>query len=144
MEKKMLATIKNYLMLAALLLVIAGVLYIQSLRIEVTTLRLDVATYEQAAETNRKAMDLADKSCSLTKDAIRQHYEAEVRFLTSQKATGDAINALPTLTLKESNNEAPTKPQGFADDDRLSPSTMQLLDRAYCDGDKDGCTGSTK
>lgn len=140
----MLATIKSYLLLAALLLAIGGVLYIQSLRIENATLRLDVATYGQAAEKSREAMDLADKSCSVTQNAIRQHYEAQMLLLKGQKATGDAINALPTLTLKENADEAPTKPQSFADDDRLSPSTMQLLDNAYCDGDKDGCTGSTK
>lgn len=140
----MLATLKSYLMLAALLLVIGGVLYIQSLRIEVTTLRLDMATYEQAAETNRKAMELADKSCSVTQDAIRQHYEAAMLLLNAQKATGDAINALPTLTLKEKANAAPTKPQGFADDDRLSPDTMRLLDNAYCDGDKDSCANTAE
>ena len=140
----MLTAIKSYLLLAALLLTIGGVLYIQSLRIENATLRLDVTTYGQAAEASRKAMELADKSCFATQDAIRQHYEAQIRLVTAQKATGDAINALSNLTLKESANEAPTKPQSFADDNRLSPRTMELLDNAYCDGDKDGCASPTK
>lgn len=140
----MLATLKSYLLLAALILAIGGVLYIQSLHIENATLRLDVATYGQAAEANRKAMDLAEKSCLASQSAIRQHYEAQMHLLTAQKATGDAINTLSTLTLKENADEASTKPQSFADDSRLSPRTMQLLDRAYCDGDEDGCTDSTK
>ncbi|UAV89686.1 hypothetical protein [Pseudomonas phage COT4] len=105
---------------------------------------LEVQTYKTAAQVNQKAKEDADASCLITVDSLNAHYKAQEALGYSQKDTGDAILALPTLTIKEKANAAPTKPQSFADDDRLSPDTMRLLDQAYCYGDKDGCATPAK
>uniref|UniRef100_A0AAU6VZG4 I-spanin n=2 Tax=unclassified bacterial viruses TaxID=12333 RepID=A0AAU6VZG4_9VIRU len=104
----------------------------------------EVGTYKIAAETNLKAKEDADKSCLVTVESLNGYYKQQVELGSSQKTTGDAILSLPTLTIKEKANAAPTKPQSFADDDRLSPDVMRLLDTAYCYGDKDSCATSTK
>jgi hypothetical protein len=105
---------------------------------------LEVQTYKTAAETNQKAKEDADASCLITVDSLNAYYKAHEALGHAQKDTGDSILSLPTLTIKEKANAAPTKPQSFADDDRLSPDTMRLLDQAYCYGDKDGCATPAK
>lgn len=105
---------------------------------------LEVVTYKTAAETNLKAKEDADASCLITVDSLNKYYTNQNALEDSQKDTGDSILALPTLTIKEKANAAPTKPQSFSDDDRLSPDTMRLLDAAYCYGDKDGCATPSK
>lgn len=107
-------------------------------------MELEVATYKTAAETNLKAKEDAEASCLITVDTLNKYYTKQNALEDSQKDTGDSILALPTLTIKEKANAAPTKPQSFADDDRLSPDTMRLLDAAYCYGDKDGCATPAK
>lgn len=107
-------------------------------------MELEVHTYRTAAETNLKAKEDAEASCLITVDTLNKYYSEQKALEDSQKDTGDSINALPTLTIKEKANAAPTKPQSFADDDRLSPDTMRLLDQAYCYGDKDGCATPAK
>lgn len=107
-------------------------------------MELEVATYKTAAETNLKAKEDADASCLITVDSLNKYYTKQNALEDSQKDTGDSILALPTMTIKEKANAAPTKPQSFADDDRLSPDTMRLLDAAYCYGDKDGCATPAK
>ena len=140
----MLTTIKTYLMVALFVLLLGSGVYINKLQGDITGLYSEVATYKVAAESNLKAKEQADASCLISVEALSEHYRTENALVTAQQATGDAINALPTLTLKETAHAAPTKPQGFSDDDRLSPDLMQLLDNAYCDGDKDSCTSPTK
>lgn len=105
---------------------------------------LEVSAYKEAADANLQAKKDADASCLITVDSLNSYYKAQKALDTSQKDTGDAILSLPTLTIKEKANAAPTKPQSFADDDRLSPDTMRLLDQAYCYGDKDGCATPAK
>jgi hypothetical protein len=136
--------IKTYLtaILVSFLLITGGYAYYAYT--EIQHLSLEVTTYKIASEDNLKAKEQSDASCLITVESLTEHYRTQAALTSSQKATGDAINALPTLTLRESSNAAPTKPQGFSDDDRLSPSTMQLLDNAYCDGDKDHCASPTK
>jgi len=140
----MLSQIKAYLavILATLLLTVCGYAYYTHK--ENVQLSLDVATYRKASEDNLAAKEASDASCLITVDALASHYREQSKLEASQKATGDAVLALPTLTIKEKANAAPTKPQGFADDDRLSPDLMRLLDNAYCDGDKDHCASPTK
>lgn len=104
----------------------------------------EVTVYKSAAEINLKAKEDADKSCIVTVDSLNGYYKEQEKLGSSQQATGDAILTLPTLTIKEKANAAPTKPQSFADDDRLSPDVMRLLDDAYCYGNKDGCATPAK
>lgn len=102
-------------------------------------LALDVMTYKAAAEVSLKAKEDADASCLITVESLNAHYKAQEELENLQKDVGDAILTLPNLTLKEKVNEAAKAPQTPADDDRLSPDLMRLLDAAYCYGDKDGC-----
>lgn len=140
----MLAQVKTYLtiILATLLLTVCGyAYYTHKANVQ---LNIDVATYRKTSEDNLAAKEAADASCLITVDVLSAHYREQSELEASQRATGDAVLALPTLTIKEKANEAPTKPQGFSDDDRLSPDLMRLLDNAYCDGDKDHCASPTK
>ena len=140
----MLMQLKNYLFIGWMVLTLSLLGYSYKLHGDVQRLEQAVAVYQAAAQANEKALQQSKDSCLISIEAVSEYYRNENALGASQKATGDAINALPTLTIKENAHEAPTKPQGFADDDRLSPSTMQLLDNAYCDGDKDGCASPTK
>lgn len=140
----MLTVIKQYTTatVLSLLMIVSGYAYYAHM--EIQHLTQDVATYRVAAEDNLKAKEQADASCLITVESLSEHYRTESALVTSQKATGDAINTLPTLTLKEKANAAPTTSQSFDDDSRLSTDLMQLLDKAYCDGDKDHCAVTTK
>lgn len=140
----MLTSVKTYLIIGWMVLMLSVLGYSYKLHGDVQRLEREVAVYVESVKSHEKALEQSKNSCLISIETLSEHYRKEKALQTSQQATGDAIDALPTLTLKESANEAPTKPQGFADDDRLSPSTMQLLDRAYCDGDKDGCASPTK
>lgn len=140
----MLLSIKTYLLIAAvsIMLAICGYGYYAHGRI--ATLTQDVSTYEAAVKGALKAKEDSDKSCIVTVDSLNGYYKDQQHISSSQEATGEAILTLPTLTIKEKANAAPTKPQSFADDDRLSPDLMQLLDTAYCYGDKDSCATPSK
>jgi hypothetical protein len=140
----MLTSIKTYLMIGWLVLTLSILGYSYKLHGDVQILEQEVATYMAAAQANEKALQQSKDSCLISVEALSEHYRTENALSTSQQATGDAINALPTLTLKENAHAAPTKPESFSDDDRLSPDLMRLLDNAYCDGDKDGCASPTK
>lgn len=140
----MLTQIKTMLMIGWLVLTLSIIGYSYKLHGDVQRLEQAVAVYEQAARANEKALQQSKDSCLISMETLAEHYRTENALGSSQRATGDAINALPTLTLKEKSNEAPTKPKKPSDDDRLSPELMQLLDNAYCDGDKDGCASPTK
>lgn len=135
----MLTTIKSYLVIGWMVLTLSILGYSYKLHGDVQRLEQEVATYMAASRANEKATEQAKASCLISVEALAEHYRTENALNSSQKAVGDEIDALPTLTLKESPHEAPTKPQSFSDDDRLSPRLMQLLDNAYCDGDKDHC-----
>lgn len=113
---------------------------------QVQKLTLDVATYKTASEVNLKAKEDADASCLITVSSLNEYYAKQSLLEKSQQTTGDAILSLPTLTIKEKANAAPTASQAprYSDDDRLSPDTMRLLDAAYCYGDKDGCATPAK
>lgn len=140
----MLATIKTYLSIGVIMLTLMLAGYAYKLHGDVQRLERDVATYMSAAEVSKKDADNAKTSCLITVDLLNQHYRDEIALSKAQQEAGDAINSLPTLTIKEGSNAAPTKPQGFSDDDRLSPDLMRLLDKAYCDGDKDSCATPAK
>lgn len=134
----------NYVIGVLLMIVAAcgGFAYYEHNQLQV--MALEMQTYKTAAETNLKAKEDADAACLITVQSLNEYYAKQNALESSQKDTGAAILALPALTIKEKANAAPTKPQSFADDDRLSPDTMLLLDRAYCYGDKDGCAKTTK
>lgn len=134
----------NYIIGILLMIVVVcgGTAYYQYNQLQ--KMSLEVHTYKTAAETNLKAKEDADASCLVTVKTLNEYYDKQKALEGSQKDTGDAILSLPTLTIKEKANAAPTKPQSFADDDRLSPATMRLLDQAYCYGDKDGCATPAK
>lgn len=117
---------------------------------EVVKLTQEVSTYKTAAEANLRAKQDADASCLITVDSLNKHFIEQKALESAQQTTGDSINNLPTLTIKEKANAAPTASQTpstgsrYSDDDHLSPATMRLLDQAYCYGDKDGCTSPAK
>lgn len=130
--------------LLAFLLGTGGYAYVQHQ--ENIKLAMDVLTYRTAAAANLKAKEDADASCLITVGSLNSYYQNELELSKAQQATGEAILTLPTLTIKEKANDAPKASQGprYSDDDRLSPDTMRLLDKAYCDGDKNGCTAPAK
>lgn len=140
----MLTTIKTYLTVGVITLTLMLAGYSYKLHGDVQRLEREVATYMAAIEANEKALEQSKASCLISIETLSEHYRKENELSTSQQAAGDAINALPTLTIKENAHAAPTKPQGFSDDNRLSPDLMRLLDKAYCDGDKDSCSTSAK
>lgn len=140
----MLTSVKTYVTIGFIIIMMSIIGYSYKLHGDVQRLEQEVAVYMAAAESNEKALNQSKNSCEISIEALAEHYRKQNALTASQEATQKALDALPTLTLKENANAAPTKPQGFADDDRLSPSTMQLLDNAYCDGDKDGCASPTK
>lgn len=109
-------------------------------------LAMDVLTYKTAAANNLKAKEDADASCLVTVGSLNSYYQTELELEKAKQATGDAILTLPTLTIKEKANDAPTATQKprYSDDDRLSPELVRLLDAAYCHGDKDGCAAPAK
>lgn len=144
----MFTTIKSYLIVGWLVLMLSVIGYSYKLHGDVQRLELEVATYMEAAKISEKELEQSKSSCLISVKTLAEHYRVDSALSTSQQATGDAINTLPTLTLKENSDAAPTTPQAlgtkYSDDDRLSPDTMQLLDNAYCDGNKDGCASPTK
>jgi hypothetical protein len=108
---------------------------------------VEVSTYQKAAADNLKAKEDADASCLVTVSSLNKYFAEQKALEGSQQSTGDAILALPTLTIKERTNAAPTASQPlqkYSDDYRLSPDLMQLLDNAFCYGDKDGCATPAK
>ena len=109
-------------------------------------LALDLLTYKTAAADNLKAKEDADAACLITVGSLNSYYQKELELSKAQQSTGDAILTLPALTIKEKANDAPKASQGpsYSDDDRLSPELVRLLDKAYCDGDKDGCAAPAK
>lgn len=113
-------------------------------------MKLEVVTYKTAAEANLQAKKDAEESCLVTVGSLNEYYKQQSELGNSQKSTGDSVNSLSTLTIKEKANAAPTASQTpstgsrYSDDDHLSPATMRLLDAAYCYGDKDGCASPAK
>lgn len=140
----MLSQIKMYLIAGWFVLTISLLGYSYKLNQDVERLTAEVATYQAALEASNKATEQAKTSCLVSIETMNAYYRDQNALQTSQQATGDTILSLPTLTLRGNTDAAPTKPQGFSDDDRLSPDLMRLLDNAYCDGNKDGCAIPTK
>lgn len=140
----MLASIKTYLIITLLTMMLALGGYGYYAHGQIERLTQDVSIYRDAAATNLKAKEDADRSCVVTVDTLNAYYKNQEAIQTSQQAAGDAILHLPTLTIKDKANEAPAKSQSYSDDDRLSPDTMRLLDQAYCYGDKDHCATPAK
>ena len=114
---------------------------------QIQKLTQDVSTYKVASAANLKAKEDADASCLVTVGSLNAYYREQASLQSSQESTGEAILSLPTLTIKEKYNAAPTSTQklpAYSDDAHLSPDTMRLLDAAYCYGDKDGCATPAK
>lgn len=106
---------------------------------EVQKLTGEVSTYKEASEENLRAKEDADSSCRITIESLEASFKEQIELERGKTATHGKIDALPTITIKEKRNAAPTQSQNYSDDDRLSRDIMLLLDEAYCYGDKDGC-----
>lgn len=128
--------------LLALTILFGGLAYNQYS--EVQTLTTEVKTYKDAAEDNLKAKEDADASCKATVESLEIHYKEQVEFERAKKRTEAKIDKLPNLTIKEKKDAAPTQSQNYSDDDHLSPDIMLLLDEAYCYGNPNDCSITTK
>lgn len=98
------------------------------------------------ANKNAKAVEIAGESFAIS---IKTIQETQKAIDGLNEARGDDLSALAALTqitLPETHVNASTTPTATptksADDARLSPELMRLLDNAYCSGDKDSgyCT----
>lgn len=94
----------------------------------------DMAT-KAAAETLK-----ASQSCEITIKAIEDNQKVQDALSESRTSDLDALDSIPHLTLPETKvngTKTPTAAPKTADDSRLSPDLMRLLDNAYCSGNKD-------
>lgn len=108
---------------------------------EVAALEVSVQTYTDLANANAKEVDKLKQSCSVTEKVVKENRDAIDALETSREATLGALNALPLTTLPEAARNAKEDATGankaHADNSRISPALMQLLDNAYCSGSKD-------
>jgi len=128
--------------IAAALLVLSLVLGISTYKLvkEVATLEVSVQTYTDLADSNAREVDKLKQSCSVTEKVVKENRDTIDALETSREATLGALNALPHTTLPETKTnerEEASESHKVADDNRLSPALMQLLDNAYCSGSKD-------
>lgn len=130
--------------ITAALLVLSLVLGFTTYKLmgEVATLEVSVQTYTDLANANANEVDKLKLSCSITQQVVKDNRDTIDALQKSREDVLGALNTLPHPTLpenkvngKEKSTTGPTK--AFADDSRLSPALMQLLDTAYCSGSKD-------
>lgn len=136
----MLANLKNYILGTLFILVCtfgytSYVLYGNYTQAQAEVVRLNTELNE-ATENVVKAQDSCKVGQDITKDVTLKN-NAQQDAMTKRL---EGLAALPATTLQDNiknasktPTEAPTK---YADDARLSPSLMQLLDGAYCDSNK--------
>lgn len=129
--------------ITAALLVLSLVLGFTTYKLmgEVATLEVSVQTYTDLANANANEVDNLKLSCSVTQQVVKDNRDTIDALQKSREDVLGALNTLPHPTLPENKvngKESTTGPtKAFADDSRLSPALMQLLDTAYCSGSKD-------
>lgn len=134
--------------ITAALLVLSLVLGFTTYKLvrEVAALEVSVQTYTDLADSNAKEVDKLKLSCSVTEKVVKDNRDTIDALETSREGILGALNSLPHPTLPETKvngKESTTEPsKAIADDSRLSPALMQLLDTAYCSGSKNdsACT----
>lgn len=98
-----------------------------------------VELWQQKANQNAEAVTRAVESCEISLKAIEDTQKAIDALNESRTSDLDALAAIPQITLPEThvNGSHPTTAASkTADDLRLSPDLMRLLDNAYCSGAK--------
>lgn len=98
-----------------------------------------VTVWQEKANQNAKAAALLGESCKVTMLVLQATQEKLDALQQSRTSDLEALQAIPQITLPETHVNAPTKPTApskAADDLRLSPDVMRLLDNAYCSGAK--------
>lgn len=100
----------------------------------------DVSHWTEIANQNAKTVLDVKSACEITVKTITDNQKAIDAINESRGSDLDALAALPQVTLPETHINASTKPTAAptknADDARLSPDLMRLLDNAYCSGAK--------
>lgn len=108
---------------------------------QVAVLEDSVQQYQDLANANAQAVEKLRASCSVTEKVVKDNRDTIDALQKSREDVLGALNSLPQATLPENKvngKESTTGPtKAFADDSRLSPALMQLLDTAYCSGSKD-------
>lgn len=129
----------KYIMGLLVILVVALGISTYTLIGDVATAKGELANMTEVANSNAKALVYYKESCAITINTITSTQKA---IDTLNEARGDDLSglaAIPQITLPEThvNGSKPTTaPSKVADDLRLSPDLMRLLDNAYCSGAK--------
>lgn len=127
--------------IVGLLLVLVVVLGISTYTLigDVAVAKSEAATMKTLANKSAEAVRVASESCAAS---LKTVFDTQKAIDALNEARGDDLSALASLTqitLPETNIHGATKPTvapKVADDLRLSPDTMRLLDNAYCSGAK--------
>lgn len=100
----------------------------------------EVNMMTEVANANSKAAKTLEESCQSSLNAIQANQKVIDALNESRGSDLDALMTIPQITLPETHINASTKPTAAptksADDVRLSPDLMRLLDNAYCSGAK--------
>lgn len=108
---------------------------------EVATLEASVQKYTDIADSNSKEVGKLKASCAVTDKVVKDNRDTIDALEKSREGTLGALNSLPYTTLPEAVRNAKEDATGankaHADNSRISPTLMQLLDDAYCSGSKD-------
>lgn len=94
---------------------------------------------QKLAAANVEAVERAVDSCKITLKTIDDTQKAVDALNESRNNDLSALKDVTHITLPETHingTTKPTAPDKAADDLRLSPDTMRLLDNAYCSGAK--------
>lgn len=132
---------KNYIIAFLLIATLALGYSTYSLVGTVAVAQGEVTAMTDIANKNAEAVKVAGESCALSIKAIHDTQTAIDALNEARGSDLSALDALPQITLPETTINGPTTttaaPKKYADDARLSPDTMRLLDNAYCSGNKD-------
>ena len=100
-----------------------------------------IGQWQDTANKNAEATRIAGESCAISVKSIYETQRAIDALNESRGSDLEALATIPQTTLPETQVNATTTstaaPAKNADDARLSPDVMRLLDNAYCSGDKD-------
>lgn len=99
----------------------------------------EMTAFALLANKNAKQAENVKASCDITLESLRATQKVIDTLNEARQDDLSALEALPQVTLPEikiNASKTPTAPSKNADDLRLSPDTMRLLDNAYCSGAK--------
>lgn len=132
---------KNYIIAFLLIATLALGYSTYSLIGQVATTQSEVTAMTDKANKNAEAARVASESCGLSMKAVQDNQKAIDALNESRTSDLGALAAVTQITLPETQVNGSTTttaaPKKYADDARLSPDTMRLLDNAYCSGNKD-------